>query len=94
MQTLRLNKALVRNTISYVTLLVDTAVGAEDLGLGRSVSHAAHFSTSGLFCIKQMEHSQLPVGFLNKLPTLDDWLPLDVSVKRDALENRFVVKQM
>ena len=59
--------------LSYIsTLLVDTAVGAEGLGFGRGVSHAAHFVTSGLFCIKQAEHSQLPAGFLNKLPTLDD----------------------
>ena len=35
------------------------------LGLGRGVSQAAHFSTSGLFCIKQVPLSQLPAGFLN-----------------------------
>ena len=30
------------------------AKGVDTLGLGLGVSHAAHFSTSGLFCIKQV----------------------------------------
>ena len=76
------------------TLLVDTAVGVDVLWLVFGVSQAAHFVTSGLFCIIHVLHSQLPAGFLNKLPTLDDWLLLEVSVKQDVFENRFLVKQI
>ena len=64
------------------TLLVGTEVGgADDLGLGLGVSQAAHFSSSGLFCIIHVSHSQLPTGFLNNVPKL---LPVGYKVKQNT----------
>lgn len=35
---------------------------------GLAVSQATHLTTSGLFCTRQVSHSQLPAGGVNKAP--------------------------
>ena len=56
------------------------AEGVDVLGFGLGVSQAAHLSTSSLFCIKQVEHSKLPAGFLNSPVKLS---PVGCNIRQD-----------